>query len=85
MKFNRLKEKHARYRSHKEFLTCCISEKLVPKGLKLELELTIGYHDQELLDNYFSKLNEILLSLMKDIKSNERHHNFLWQNHWENK
>ena len=49
--FNRLKEKHARYRSHKEFLTCCISEKLVPKGLKLELEPTIGNHNQELLDN----------------------------------
>ena len=47
----RLKEKHARYESHKEFLTRCISEKLVPNGLKLELERTIGNHDQEFLDN----------------------------------
>ena len=37
LKLNRLKEKHARYEPHKEFLTRCISEKLVLKGLKLEL------------------------------------------------
>ena len=67
MKLNRLKEKHARYESHKEFLNRCISEKLVPKWLKLELEPTIENHDQELLDNWFSKLNESSLSLMKDM------------------
>ena len=67
LKFNRLKEKHARYESHNEFLTRCISEKLVPKGLKLKLEPTIGNHEQEFLDNWFSKLNEFSLSLMKDI------------------
>ena len=67
LKLNRLKEKHARYESHKEFLTRCISEKLVPQGLKLELEPMIGNHDQEFLDNWFSKLNEFSLSLMKDI------------------
>ena len=51
LKLNRLKEKHARYEPHKEFLTRCISEKLVPNGLKLELERIIGNHDQEFLDN----------------------------------
>ena len=59
--------KHARYESHKEFLTRCISEKLVPNRLKLELKPTIGNHDQELIDNWFSKLNEFSLILMKDI------------------
>ena len=58
LKLNRLKEKHPRYESHKEFLTRCISEKLVPMGLKLKLEPTIGNHDQEFLVNWFSKLNE---------------------------
>ena len=67
LKLNRLTEKHARYKSHKDFLTRCISEKLVPKWLKLELEPTIENHDQELLDNCFSKLNEFSLSLMKDM------------------
>ena len=41
LKLNRRKEKHPRYESHKEFLTRCFSEKLVPMGLKLELEPTI--------------------------------------------
>ena len=47
MKLNRLKEKNARYQSHREFLSQCIESKLIPKGLKLELEPTIGNHDQE--------------------------------------
>ena len=67
LKLNRHKEKHARCESHKELLTRCISEKLLPKGIKLEFEPTIGNHDQEFLDNYFSKLNEFSFSLMKDI------------------
>lgn len=67
LKLNRLKEKQARYESHKGFLTRCIAEKLVPKGLKLELEPTLGNHDQEFLDNWFSKLNEFSLNLMNDI------------------
>ena len=46
MKLNRLKDKNARYQSHREFLSQCIESKLIPKGLKLELEPTIGNHDQ---------------------------------------
>ena len=38
LKLNRLKDKVTRYESHKDFLTRCIAEKLIPKGLKLELE-----------------------------------------------
>ena len=67
LKLNRHKEKHARCESHKELLTRCISEKLVPKEIKLEFEPTIGNHDQEFLDNCFSKLNEFSFTLMKDI------------------
>ena len=69
LKLNRLREKQARYESHKEFLSRCISEKLVPTGLKLELEPTIGNHDQEFLDTWFSKLNEFSLTLMSQIVS----------------
>ena len=32
LKLNLLKEKATRYRSHKDFLTRCVAEKLVPKG-----------------------------------------------------
>ena len=69
LKLNRLKEKAARYESHKDFLSRCVAEKLVPKGLKLELEPTLGNHDQEFLDNWFSKLNEFSLILLNHIVS----------------
>ena len=46
MKLNLLKDKDAQYQSHREFLSQCIESKLMPKGLKLELEPTIGNDDQ---------------------------------------
>ena len=51
IKLNRLKDKQARFVSHKEFLTRCVAEELFPKGLEAVLEATIGNHDQEFLDN----------------------------------
>ena len=66
LKLNQLKEKTVRYESHKNFLSRQAAEKLVPKGLKLELEPTLGNHDQEFLNNWFSKLNEFSLILMGD-------------------
>ena len=67
MKLNRLKDKDAQYQSHREFLSQCIESKLIPKGLKLELEPTIGNHDQEFLDTWYSNLQEFSLTLMKGI------------------
>ena len=66
-KLNGLKDKNARYQSHREFLSQCIESKLIPKGLKLELEPTIGNHDQEFLDTWYSNLQEFSLTLMKGI------------------
>ena len=37
------------------------------KGLVVALEPTIGNHDQEFLDNWYSKQKQFSLSLMKDI------------------
>ena len=67
LKLNRLKEKSARYDSHKDFLSCCIKDCFIPKGLKLELEPTIGNFDQEFIDNRFSKRKDYSFDLMKDI------------------
>ena len=44
-----------------------ITDGLVPKGLELMLEPTIRNHDQNFLDNWYSKLKQFSLSLMKDI------------------
>ena len=46
IKLNRLKDKEARFESHKYFLTSCVNEGLVPKGLELMLESTIDKDDQ---------------------------------------
>ena len=54
IKLNRLKDKNARYQSHREFLLQCIEPKLIPKGLKLELEPTIGNHNHEFLNMWYS-------------------------------
>ena len=67
MKLYRLKDKNARYQSHREFLSQCIESKLIPKGLKLELEPTIDNHNQEFLDTWYSNLREFTLTLMKGI------------------
>ena len=67
IKLNRLKDKQVRFESHKEFLSRCITDGLVPKGLELMVEPTIGNHDQNFLDNWYSKLKQFSLSLMKDI------------------
>ena len=67
IKLNRLKDKQVRFESHKDFLSRCINEGLVPKGLELMLEPTIGNHDQNFLDNWYSKLKQFSLTLMHDI------------------
>ena len=40
--------------------------KTISKGLELMLEPTIGNHNQEFLDNWYSKLKQFSLSLMED-------------------
>ena len=67
MKLNRLKDKNARYQCHQDFLSQCIESKLILKCLKLELEPTIGNHDEEFLDMRYSNLQESSLTLMKGI------------------
>ena len=67
MKVNHLKDENARYQSHREFLSQRIESKLIPKGLKLELEPTIGNHYQEFLDTLYSNLQKLSLTLMKEI------------------
>ena len=56
IKLDRLKEKSARCTLHKDFLFQCINSKLVPKGLEVTLEPTLGNYDQGFIDNWCSKL-----------------------------
>ena len=47
----------------------CLAEKLVPKGLRLELEPVTGNYDQEHKDTWYAKLKSFSLTLTKDIAS----------------
>ena len=77
MKRNHFKDKNARYQCTKRrkkkkkclisFLLQCIKSKLIPKGLKPELEPTIGNCHQEFLDLWYSNLQEFSLVLMEGI------------------
>ena len=67
IKLNRLCAKLAQYKSHKDFLSRYIQEKLVTKGLELSLEPTIGNYDQEFSDSWHSNLKDFTLILMKQI------------------
>ena len=69
LKLNSLKDKLIRYESHKYFLNCCSADKLVPKGLRLELELTNGNYDPKFVDIWYAKLISFTFTLMKDIAS----------------
>ena len=68
-KLNRLKEKSARYVSHKDLISQSIKSKLVPNGLELTLEPTIGNYDQDFIDNWYSNLKDFSLDLMEQIVS----------------
>ena len=52
IKINSLKDKQLRYDSHKSFLTRLLEAKITSKNLALDLEPTIGKHEQKFLDNW---------------------------------
>ena len=56
-RLDRLRDKAGRYESHKSFLEKCITENVIPNGLKLELEPTIGNHDEEFISNFYLNYN----------------------------
>ena len=67
IKLNRLCAMLAQFKSHKDFPSRCIQEKLIQKGLELNLEPTIGNYDQEFIDNWYSNLKYFSLILVKQI------------------
>ena len=68
LKLHHWKDKNGKYLSYRGFSSQCNKSKRTSKGLKLELEPTIGNRDQEFLDMQYSNLKEFSLILMKGIK-----------------
>ena len=67
VKLDRKVDKKNRFAIHKEFLNKCIEQKLIPNGLKIELEPSIGNHDEQFLSKWSERMQEFSLTLMKDI------------------
>ena len=60
-------KKSARFNSHRDFLSKCIQENLLPKRLEITLEPTIRNFDQEFVDNWYTNLKHFSFVLMKQI------------------
>ena len=66
-KLDRLHDKKERYQSHRQFLQKCLDNDIIPNGLRLDLEPTIGNHDEDFLKNWYAKLEEYSKNFMKDV------------------
>ena len=66
IKLERQKDKEDRYSSHIEFLNDCYQSKIIPKGLRLEIEPSIGNNDTAFREKWYKTLEDCSLSLMKD-------------------
>ena len=65
LKLNNLNDKKARFESHKSFLTRCYEEKIIPNGLKIYVEPSIGNHDDDFLKKWFDILETCSFQLME--------------------
>lgn len=66
-KLDRLNDKEARFQSHKEFLERCITGNVIPNGLKIELEASIGNHNEQFLTKWNEKLIKFSRELTEDV------------------
>ena len=67
IKLNRLHDKNDRYESHVSFLQNCLEINRVPHGLVINLEPSIGNHDEAFRSKWYQRLQEFSFTLMKDI------------------
>ena len=66
IKLNRNYDKVARYELHQEYLTTCIKDQLIPINFKVQLERSIGNHDEAFLSTWYNKIQKFSFDLMKD-------------------
>ena len=66
-KLDRLYDKQARFESHQQFLERCLQATVIPKGLQIELEPSIGNHDEEFLAKWNDKLLKFSRELTQDV------------------
>ena len=67
VRLERLKDKEDRYSSHIAFLKECIEANVIPKGLRIDLEPSIGNTDETFCEKWYKRLHEFSIILMKDV------------------
>ena len=54
-----------RFQSHKEFHERCLKDQVIPNALKVNLEPSIGNHDEEYLKIWYQEIEELSRKLAK--------------------
>ena len=55
VRLERLKDKEDRYSSHISFLKECVEAKVIPKGLRIDLEPSIGNYDEAFCEKWYKR------------------------------
>ncbi len=63
LKLNNKYDKLARYKSHLELLSTCVQEKLIPRGFQIQLDPSIGNHDEAFLNALYQKNQQSVLRI----------------------
>ena len=66
-KLDRLNDKRCRFESHEAFLNKCLTNNLIPNGLKVYIEPSIGNRDEEFLTQWHSRLDDFSKTLTADV------------------
>ena len=67
VRLERLKDKADRYSSHIGFLKECRETKVIPKGLKIDIEPSIGNNDEDFCSQWFRRMEDFSMILISDI------------------
>ena len=67
LKLNSLNDKKARYELHKTFLSKCYCDRIIPHGLSIYVELSIGNQDEAFLETWHENLQSFSLTLMLQV------------------
>lgn len=66
-KLDKLNDKKARFESHEAYLTKSLTNNLIPNGLKVYVEPSIGNRDEEFLTQWYGRLDEFSRTLTRDV------------------
>ena len=66
-KLDRLYDKKARFESHENYLSKCLTNNLIPNGLRVFVEPSIGNRDDAFLKKWYERLDEFSRTLTNEV------------------